>query len=328
MQSHPCVYAIVLNWNNFADTKKCVDSLLAATYPNLKIIIIDNDSTDGSNERLQVEYPDLRFMSNPANFGFAKGCNVAIKEALKDKDAKYILLLNNDATVPPNFLEPAIEQAESDPSIGLIGGKIYHSPDSNILGYAGGSISLLRGQLVMRNFDKPDTGLYDEPEEITFVTCAAAVVTRRAIETAGLLPEEYFFGTEEQDYSLHVRRCGFKLYYVPGFICYHVSGGSHWNWSPKFVYNGYRNKLIFQEKYLPGFLFHLWMMAFKLYAKFAAKRRWAYLGKKHGWDTERTPPRYDQMHFALMQAIKDHRKKPLTEERLFQVEQEAQKAFP
>lgn len=320
MPNHPRVYVIVLNWNNFADSEQCLESLLGATYPDLRIIVVDNASPDGSGGHLQSRFPGLRFIFNGENLGFARGCNVGIRAALEDAGCAYVLLLNNDARVPPAFLEAAIAAAEADGRIGLVGGKILHSPESNVIAYAGGFINRWRGRLVIRGFNEPDRGQYDRPAEVGFVTGALMLIRREVLETVGLLPEEYFFGVEEQDYSFKVGRAGYKLYYVPGFVAYHVGDGSHWNWDPKFVYNGYRNKLIFQEKYLPAGSFPLWKLMFRVYARHAARRFWKRLASKYGYDKGREVL-YEDMEFALTQAIADHGKKSLSEETLKQFEE-------
>lgn len=311
----PRVYTIILNWNNYEDTKKCLESLRRATYPNLKIIVVDNASTDGSGKHLQQEFPYHQFIFNEGNLGFSRGCNRGIKAALKDKDCAYVLLLNNDAVVPSEFLEKAIEAAEADDRIGLVGGKILLSPESKEIWYVGGNISLWLGRVIFYGIGEIDRGQYDKPGEVGFVTGAFMLITREVLEKVGLLPEEYFFGVEELDYSLHVQQSGYKLYYVPEFVAYHPGDGSHWNWDPKFVYNGYRNKLIFQEKYLPRGLFPIWKMVFAIYAKYGARRIWEGLTKKHRYDKDREIP-YDEMEFALIKAIQDHRKDELSEESL------------
>jgi GT2 family glycosyltransferase len=318
--TRPRVYTIILNWNNYEDTKKCLQSLRGATYPNLITIVVDNGSSDGSGKRLRPDFPELQFIFNDKNLGFSKGCNVGIRAAMEDPDCAYVLLLNNDSEVAPGFLEKAVETAEADGRIGLVGGKILHSPESKIIAYAGGEITRLRGQVTIRGFSEIDHGQYDKPDSIGFVTGALMLIKREVIEKIGPLPEEYFFGIEELDYSFHVRIAGYKLYYVPEFVAYHVGDGSHWNWDPKFVYNGYRSRLIFQEKYLPRGLFPVWKLVFTLYAKYRAKRFWRKLAEKHSYDKGKVVP-YEDMEYALLKALEDHGKNDLCEETLARFEQ-------
>jgi GT2 family glycosyltransferase len=281
----------------------------------MKTIVVDNGSTDGSAARLRPEFPRFQFILNDKNLGFAKGCNVGIQAALEDKDCAYVLLLNNDSVVPPQFLEKAVDAAEANKRIGLVGGKILLSPESKEIWYAGGDVNIWLGRVNVYGVGEIDRGQYDKSGEIGFVTGALMLISREVLEKVGALPEEYFFGVEEQDYSLKVRQSGYKLYYVPEFVAYHSGDGSHWNWDPKFVYNGYRNKLIFQEKYFPRGLFPVWKIIFSIYAKYRAKRTWEKLTKKYGYNKDREIP-YDDMEFALIRAIQDHGKNAISEETL------------
>jgi hypothetical protein len=308
---YPKVYVIILNWNNYEDTKRCLESLQKVTYPNLLVIVVDNASTDNSNTRLKQGFAHLQFISNEKNLGFAKGCNVGIEAALSHEECAYVLLLNNDSVVAPNFLEGAVATAEADNMIGLVGGKILESPESRKIWYAGGYINRWRGQAITRGFGEVDHGQYDQSCYVGFVTGGLMLIKREVLKKVGSLPEEYFFGVEEWDYSLNVQRAGYKLYYAPEFVVYHRGDGSHWNYDPKFVYNYYRNKLIFQEKFIPKGLFPIWKFFFYIYGRCLARGARQKLINKY--DKDKFIP-IDDLDFALREAIKDHRRNVLSEE--------------
>lgn len=310
---NPTVYVIVLNWNNYEVTKRCLESLLQASYPKLSVIVVDNGSVDGSTERLKAEFADVQFIFNEKNLGFARGCNVGIRAALKDEHCDYVLLLNNDAFVPPAFLEKAVAVAEGDKSIGLVGGKVLQSPESNTIWYAGGHIDRWRGQAMLRGFGEVDHGQYDEPCDVGFVSGGLMLIKREVLTTVGLLPEEYFFGVEEWDFSLATKTAGYRLCYVPDFIAFHRGDGSHWNYDPKFVYNYYRNKLIFQEKFLPRGLFPLWRIFFVLYGKYWARRQRQKTIDR--FDKDKTIP-VEDLYFLIMEAVRDHGTNVLSEDTL------------
>ena len=315
--SKPRVYVVILNWNRLELTRQCVQSLHDCRYPNLKVIVVDNASADQSGARLRTEYPQWRVILNERNVGFARGCNVGIRAALQDEQCEYVLLINNDATLAPDGLENAIEAGETSDSIGLLSGKIMQSPESKILWYAGGYISLWRGAAKTRGSWEVDHGQYDDACDVTFITGGLMLIKRQVLETVGLLPEEYFFGVEEWDYSLATRKAGFRLRYVPDFVAFHKGDGSHWNYDPKFVYNYYRNKLIFQEKYLSKWLFVPWTMVFLVYGKCWARRHRQKLIDRY--DKDKSIPR-DGLDFALREALRDHGTNILSEETLEQFE--------
>jgi GT2 family glycosyltransferase len=141
------------------------------------------------------------------------------------------------------------------------------------------------------------------------------LIKREVLEKVGLLPEEYFFGMEEYDFSLTVKKAGYKLYYVPQFESYHWGDGSHSNYDPKYVYNNYRSKLIFQEKFLPKGVFPLWKLVFILYGRYSAKRVWRKLREEDDGLEDSSIP-FEDLDFAFARAIADHGTDLLTEESL------------
>ena len=313
----PLVSVVLLNWNGYEDTLFCLRSLEQATYPNMHVVVVDNGSRDGSPERLRsllARCPNVALLENASNLGFARGCNVGLQWALQE-GCDYVLLLNNDSVVDASFLEPAVSMAERDASIGLIGGKIYLEKDRKLLWYAGGHVDLWRGQAIVRGFKTPDEGQFDTAVEVGFVTGALMLIKRSVLLKVGVLPAEYFFGQEEWDYSLQVKRAGYKLYYVPEFVAVHMGDGSHSNADPKYVYNSYRNKLIFQQKFLPRTIWPIWLLAMRIYAKSTARRQ---LRVTHGEQAEMA-----DLLFALEAAIADHRKygiRPIVEQDLEEFE--------
>ncbi|HZS06224.1 MAG TPA: glycosyltransferase family 2 protein [Blastocatellia bacterium] len=319
--SRPQVYVVVLNWNNYQDSRECLESLRQATHPDLKVIFVDNGSRDRSGERLQAEFGEFIFIYNEENLGFARGCNVGIRAALEDPQCGYVLLLNNDAVVTPAFLDEAVTRMELDESIGLAGGKILYSHEPNRIWYAGGHMNRWFGRPVVRGYHEIDRGQYDEAADTSFVTGALMLIRREVLERVGLLPEEYFFGVEEYDYSIAVKRAGYRLLYVPELTVYHKADGSHSNDDPKFVYNSYRNKLILQEKYLPKGTFTFWKLIFRCYGEFLAGRVWKRLREQNTQAGEKRVP-YFEFKFALRQALRDHGKNRLSEETLRKFDEE------
>src|ERR1041385_2274963 len=160
MPDAPRVYVVVLNWNGYEDTRNCLISLQKVSYPNLRVIVVDNGSIDCSGRRLEMEFGDCEFIFNNKNLGFSGGCNVGITAALEDEECAYVLLLNNDAIVSLDSLQAAVERAEADQQIGMVGGKILHSHETKILSYAGGFVSRWRGQSSIRGFGEVDRGKY------------------------------------------------------------------------------------------------------------------------------------------------------------------------
>jgi len=115
IMQHPKVSIIILNWNGLKDTIECLESLKKITYPNYEVIVVDNDSKGNDADILEERYKNyIRVIRNKENLGFAGGNNVAIRQVLKEEKSDYILLLNNDTIVEPNFLEELIKIALQD----------------------------------------------------------------------------------------------------------------------------------------------------------------------------------------------------------------------
>ncbi len=311
---NPKVSIVVLTWNNYDATSSCLDALRKIDYSPYEVVLVDNGSSDGSYERLKEAYPEACSLQNRENLGFSRGCNVGIRHAMADAACKYILLVNNDCTVGPVSIGRAVAVAEADHKIGVVTGKIVD--EKGRIWHAGGTISLLRGQSRTRGFREPDAGQFEEACDTEWASGAMMLIRREVIERLGPLPEQYFFGVEEWDYSLSVQRGGYRIRYVPEFAGMHPGGGSHDNHDPKFAYNYYRNKLLFQERHLGRLLFKVWLVAFRAYLAIKMRRHIAYLASITY--AEPKAERVDEVVFAAQSALRDHGKNALSEATMLQ----------
>ena len=266
----PRVFVVLLNWNNYEDTRECIDSLSETTYDNLHIILLDNGSDDGSGEQLReyLETADVsgQFIQNGANVGFSRGCNPGIQAAL-DQDADYVLLLNSDSVVDEGFLEPLVERAEANENVGSLTGKTYYYDDPERIHSAGAELDWIRGRGNHFGRGEIDTGQYDDPKEIGFTPGFFCFIRASVFEDIGLLSEQYFLGAEEWDFSARLQRSSWELWYEPESMAWHKVGGSREeDLDLKYVYNGYRNKLIYMDKFMSNKKYHLWFAVFWVYA--------------------------------------------------------------
>ncbi len=263
----PSVYVVVLHWMAYGETRDCLLSLKKATYPNLKVVVVDNHSSDGSAERLRAEFPEHIFVFNEDNLGFSRGCNTGLREAYQ-RGADYVLLLNNDMKIEPGFLEPAVAEAQKNPRVGAVTGKIMYQDRPNVFWQAGGYVHPFKVQGISRGAGEEDHGQYDQVCATGWASGAMSLIRRRTLEEVGYLPEEYFFGQEEWDYSTAILRAGLTILYVPQFKAYHRAGGSYRAGHPVLnVYGGYLNKMIYAEKYMAAWLWPLWRFCFRAYLR-------------------------------------------------------------
>lgn len=240
----PAVAIIVLNWNNYEDTTECLESLEEVEYPNFEVIVVDNGSTDASGDRLRDEFEWCEFVFSPQNRGFAGGCNLGIRRALRESETpEYILLLNNDITVKREFLNHLVSVAEDQERAAGIGGVIRDL--SGEIWFAGGRFVpyLCRGSHIQ-------TIKSDEPYETEFITGAMILLDYGFLSDIGGLNEDYFFGMEDLDLCLTARQQNLKLLIAPEAQAIHDVSSSAGRRSPFKYYNSTRNRLQFASNNL------------------------------------------------------------------------------
>lgn len=243
------VAIVILNYKNSKDTIECVESLERISYKNFEIVIVDNDSRDGSIELLKNQFKDKHIiLDSKKNGGFAYGNNVGIKYALKN-GADYILLINNDTTVEENFLDVLVETAEKDKNIGISTGLIMNYYDKNKVWYNGGEIDWNKFYGYHLN-ERGNLSTLEEEKEITFATGCLMLIRKEVFETIGLLPEEYFMYYEDVDFCAMVKNKGYKIIYNSKSKIYHkISASSGEEESPFAIEWNTRNRMKFYRKY-------------------------------------------------------------------------------
>ena len=243
------IYVVVLNWNNFEDTDKCIQSLIAINDQRIRILIVDNRSTDNSATLLKEKYKHIPILISYSNKGYAGGMNIGIKYAL-DNYADYIILSNNDIIYPDDFLSPMLELLQSNPSIGIVSPKVLYTNDRKTIYCAGADFKLFRGAGVAA-FQGEDFSEYgNEVREISMAEGSCFLAKKEVFEKSGLFSEEFFMYFEDLEFSDRVRKY-FKIYYTPKSIIYHKGGaGSSWrNHSPLYYYYYTRNRYLYFKKF-------------------------------------------------------------------------------
>jgi hypothetical protein len=248
--SSPKVFIIILNWNGLTDTIECLESLQKITYPNYNVVLVDNASAGNDVAVLGERFGDyLHIIQNDQNYGFAKGNNIGIRYAL-DKGADYVLLLNNDTVVDPGFLDELIKVAEADGRIGILCPHMYAYDQPDRLVFTGpAQVDFWRnGPRRHPTFDRRGPVIRTE-----IAQGAAMLITRKTTETIGLLPEEYFFGVEDLDYSVHASRAGIGIAVITTAKIWHKLSRSGNKLNAALVRHQYRGWQIMRRKYLsPG----------------------------------------------------------------------------
>ena len=244
------VAVVVLTWNARELTLRCLESLTRATYPELTVVVVDNDSGDGSAEAIRAAHPRVQLVELAENRGFAGGVNAGLDWALA-RDAAHVLLLNNDATVEPGVVEPLVA-AVADGSIAAACPQILHEGSGSIW-YAGASYDPRRGhQGRHTGYGQPALPRERAPYETDRACGGAMLVPRAVIERLGGLDERLFAYAEDVEWSLRARHAGLGILVVPASVVHHrVSASSGGAASPTSIYYAIRNGLVVAEREAP-----------------------------------------------------------------------------
>jgi len=219
------VHAVVVNWNAPDDTLRCLASLASSIPAPAAVHVVDNASADDSVTRIGAAFPNARLIRNSTNAGFAGGVNLGIQAAL-DTGARWVLLMNNDATLAPDAVATLLAAAGAQPAAGLLGGKIYRDRARNVLWCCGVRLGWGPNLGTLRGFDRVDGGRFEEREVVDSLTGCGLLVKREVFEKIGLFDESYFAYVEDADFALRARKAGFRCLYEPGATFEHPGGGS------------------------------------------------------------------------------------------------------
>lgn len=258
---------VIVNWNNFPDTRACLNSVFAADCQNfsLQLFVVDNGSTDDSLSRLREEFgARVEILASEKNLGFAGGNNLAIRRALAH-GADLVLLLNNDTIVADDVFQKLLEACLSYPDFGIFGGKIYYHTENKRLWYAGGEI--YRGLARTRHlgFGKLDSPIYQKSRPVSFITGCLMLIRREVFEKIGLLEESLFLYFEDVEFCLRAARQNIAMLYVPAAVISHkVGAGGRGQYTPHYLYYQTRNRYLVLQK-AGGWLYHLWLLPLHIF---------------------------------------------------------------
>ena len=251
VENLPLVYVVILNWNGCTDTAECLKTCLTNRYPRTRIVVVDNGSSDGSELLLRSGFPEITILQTGSNLGYAGGNNVGIRHAL-DSGADYVVLLNNDTVVDPEFITALVKIATADYRLGMFCSKILFHDSPNVIWFAGATLHPILGWNHHLGHGQVDDGQYDQVVETDRPTGCAMMVSRQLCETIGLLREEMFCYAEDVDWGLRARSANYKVIYVPASKVWHkVTRSTGGVASPLSQYYSLRNMLLCLDLNLP-----------------------------------------------------------------------------
>lgn len=293
------IAVVILNWNGKKFLEELLPTLIQHTPSEVDIVVGDNASSDNSVEFLKQSYPQIQIIQNNKNYGFAEGYNKVLDKVYAD----YFVLLNSDVEVTDNWISPIINMMDADDNIAICQPKLLSYYQRDTFEYAGGAGGYIdkygypfcRGRL-FTTLEK-DNGQYNDVCEIFWATGAAMFVKAKVWKDLGGLDGDFFAHMEEIDFCWRAKNAGYKVYYCPQSVVYHIGGGTLPPSSPFKTFLNFRNNfsLLFKnlQKRQLAYVFPIrilmdWVAALKFLAEKKPKEFTAVI-KAH-WDFYRQIP--------------------------------------
>jgi GT2 family glycosyltransferase len=221
LSGQPLVYVIVLVWNQLDETMECLESLTRTTYANCKIVLVDNGSTDGTPEAVARTFPEIEIIYNQGNIGVGPGYNTGIVCAL-ERGADYVMVINNDTVTGPELVSELVKAMQDHPGAGMTAPKIYHYyGDRHRLWCVGAKWRAFPPRIKLIGADAPDGPEFERFFPLEYATGCCMLVSRPALEKAGMFDPGYFFYFEDWDICARYRAAGYEIWFVPTARLWH-----------------------------------------------------------------------------------------------------------
>lgn len=213
----PLVSIVLVNFRGAEDTLACLQYFDDIDWPanRLQLIVVDNDSGDGSELRIRREAPNVEVYQSGANLGFAGGCNLGVGKAR----GSYVGFINNDARPDRGWVREAVKVMEEDPAVGAVASKVLDW-DGKLIDYVDGSLTWY-GMGYKRQAEWPDSALYSAPKNVLFGTGAAMFVPTELFREVGGFDERFFMFYEDVDLGWRLNVLGYDVRYVPTSLAFH-----------------------------------------------------------------------------------------------------------
>jgi len=251
------VAVVTVNYHGARDTFACITSLKKSNIP-VTLVVVDNSPNDTELETGLQDYPDVKLINAPDNIGFGRGNNLGIEWILKNTNCEFVFILNNDATVRSDTIGCLIQAMGDHPEAAIVSPRIVFAEEPDKLWYGGGEVDWKRGGAkTLGVLGAADAPLARQARHVSFATGCAMFFRRSVLEEQKGFDSRFFMYEEDLELSLRVQESGWKIWYEPSALVFHVGQGSQENrekfvprFSPKnpnltfLVYQGVKNSLL------------------------------------------------------------------------------------
>ena len=240
------VSVIIPHWNGIDVLSECLDSLGKSTYKNIEIIVVDNASSDGSQDWIRSNHPNIILVQNKSNLGYAEGCNVGAKSS----SGEYLIFLNNDTVQNENWIESLVDFLNLNRNVAAVQPKILNYFDRTKFDYAGGcggwidvlGFPFARGRLFL-NLEK-DEGQYEKIRPIFWASGTALMIRKKMFIDLNGFDKTFFAHQEEIDLCWKIHLSGKEVWSVPTSVVFHKNAVTLPMFSRKKQYLNHRNSLL------------------------------------------------------------------------------------
>jgi GT2 family glycosyltransferase len=297
----PPVGVVIVNHDLQDSLRQTLESFRKVNYPNLIIVVSDNASTDGSQEMIRREFPDVHLLAHAEEQGYARAASLGM--AFLVNKTKYIFSTTNDVTVDSEMINILVNYAEEDSQAGVLGTKIYFHDRPDLLWHAGGRIHPLYGHSYHFGWQRKDAPRYRRVRECDFVTGCGFMLRCESLKKVGFLKEDLIFYSEDADLCYRIRENGYKVLFIPQARMWHKTGTTLAKARPVQLRYSTRNGLFLIQRHKVGYYplslwVHLLAVSPSKMLLFALLLKWKnalgiYRGicdwraERYGWVTDR-----------------------------------------
>jgi GT2 family glycosyltransferase len=261
--NEPELSVILVNYNDRAHLPACLSSLeKALSGLSAEVILVDNQSNDGSPEFIRSSFPWVRLIENDQNVGFPRANNLGFKQSRGD----YLLFLNTDTVVPASAAAALLAEIKARPEAGAVGPALVHENGRFQVSFGKnvGFFSEIRQKIILNPYHRITLRHSRRPRAVGWLSAACLLTRRLALDAAGLFDQGFFLYFEDIDLCRRISDKGFKLVFLPAVRVSHVSGAvtSVRRWQSRLEYR--RSQLRFYRKHDSRLSLHLLRFFLKL----------------------------------------------------------------
>jgi len=255
MIKKPKVGIVILNWNNYRDTRECLISIQAQDYKNFELVLIDGGSTDKSTDKLKSEFTKYDYIYLEKDKGYSGSVNAGLKY-FQNKKIKWVLVVNNDVVLQQNSLTKLIEETPTNNLIGIIGPRIYSYKDKYLFQVSGSIINILQSKPISKWVIEKNTKSKNlAPYIVDKLPGACLLINMNILNDVGLINEDYFLYYSDTEWQKRISNQGWLQFCIPNSKVYHKISATTGLGSFKSLYYDSRDFLYFVKEHYHFLIF-------------------------------------------------------------------------